>query len=270
MADKDKVKARIRKLFNLASNDAATEGEVAAALEAARQLLLANQLSEDEIRDDEVVDTRTPQEIAANAEYGTAKSFSTSSRAPRWQGQLAMGVAEFVGTVGVYKNSRDERRVSAVGFAMHGGQCVTNWVFYGPAEDCLLAAELHQELILTCATAAQLRYGGGVVRGDSRDYCDGFASGLYAAVKESQASVSRTGLLTHDAGQCGALVCVRATSIIEAKREQSDKWLAKSQGIKLRTRTVRGRSVGNRDAYHQGKADGRSQTMSKTRAPKLC
>lgn len=265
----EKAKARIRKLFNLAANDAATEGEIAAALEAARHLLLANQLTEDEVRADEVQDTRTPAEIAASTEYGTAQSFADSSRAPRWQGTLAVSVAEFLGTVGVYRNG-NERRVSAAGFAMNDGKPVMNWMFYGPAEDCLLAAELHQELLLTCATTAKLRYGGGLVRGDARDYCDGFASGLYQAVKASQAKVARTGLLNHEGGQGGALICVRANSLIDAKRQRATTWLAESQGVKLARRGGgRGRAIGNSGAYNQGRADGASQSLSKARTPKL-
>lgn len=268
----DRIKDRIRKLFNLASNDAAAEGEIAAALKAASELMLAHQLSEDDVAA-APEDLRTPEEIAADTKYDTAKSWADSSRVPRWQGTLANAVAEFFGTVRVYHDHPQLRR-NAAGFAQNDGQKVCGFVFCGPADDAQLAAELHQEVVLTCATAAKLRFGGKLMKGPGRDYCDGFASGLYSqvadaakAAREVEEAPKLNGATTGQ--RCTALTVVRAGDIALAKQQRAKEWLRKEKGIQLGSSSGYGRSVKDDGAYQQGKADGRSQSLTKNRPARI-
>lgn len=92
MSDIGKIKERIRKLLNLAADDGAAEGEIDNALRAARRLMLQHQIGEDDVAA-APEQLKTPEQIAADTSYGTAKSWGAPGRAPAWIGQLAMAVA---------------------------------------------------------------------------------------------------------------------------------------------------------------------------------
>jgi hypothetical protein len=267
MADIDKIKDRIRKLLNLAADDGAAEGEIDNALRAARRLMLQHQLSEDDVAATPE-DLRTPEQIAADTQYGRSSSWTNTGRPPSWNGQLAMAIADFIGTVKVYReHPRQRRRLS--GIVMYGGKEVSSWTFYGPADDCELAAQLHEELMLTCATTATLKFGGSTFAGNARDYCDGFARGLWDKIKAAQQAVSKEQPAAIAGQTCTALSIVRATDIALAKRKRADEWLQQECGVKLATSRRRGRSIGNGDAYRQGRVDGAAQSLSRTRAARI-
>lgn len=272
-ADISKIKDRIRKLLNLAADDGAAEGEIDNALRAARRLMLDHQLSEDDVTQPEE-DWRTPDEIAADTEYGTAKSWGDAASAPTWKGTLASAVAKFVGTVQVYRDNTQQCRLPS-GIVRFDGRSVTGWVFYGPADDCQFAVELHAELMLTCAASAKLKYGGGLVSGAGRDYCDGFAAGLYEKMQDAEKAIEHERAVNlvapaSDQKACTALAVVRATDIIEAKRDYAKDWLKKEKGISLGKASRRGRSIRDRGAYSAGRSDGRSQSMTRTHTRKIC
>lgn len=266
-ANIDKIKDRIRKLFNLASNDAAADGEINNALKAARELMLAHQLSEDDV-EAEPDDLRSPAEIAADTEYGTAKTWGNSRRAPNWQGSLGQAVAEFIGTVKMYHDNPEIHRKPS-GIVANDGEPVTGWVFYGPHDDAVLASELHQELLLTCATTAKLRFGGKLMTGPGRDYCDGFARGLLDKVYAARRDVSQDATPKLAGVQCTALSVVRAGDIALAKVKRAGDWLKKEKGIHLRQTSGYGREVGDYGAYQQGKTDGGSQSLTKDRTARI-
>ena len=248
MADISKIKDRVRKLLNLAADDGAAEGEIDNALRAARRLMLDHQLSEDDVSAPEE-DLRTPEQIAADTKYGTAKSWSNASRVPSWQGTLAQAVAKFIATVDVYHDHPAVMRMPS-GIVKHDGLPVVGWVFYGPHDDCVLASELHQELLLACATTAKLKYGGALMTGPGRDYCDGFAQGLYEKVKQATIDVEAGKTPKLEGPQCNALSIVRATNIAKAKQDFANKWL-------------------DSGAYSQGKSDGSSQSLSRSRTARI-
>lgn len=263
----ERIKERIRKLFNLASNDAAAEGEITNALKAAHELMLAHQLSEDDVAAEEQ-DLRTPEQIAADTEYGTARSWADTSRVPRWQGVLATAVMDFIGTVGCYCH-RPEIRRDERGFVLHDGEAVSSYVFFGPEDDARLASELHAELVLTCAATAKLRYGGKLMKGEGRDYCDGFASGLCDKIHNAKVEVGRAAIPKLEGKQCTALAIVRAGDIAIAKRKRAVKWLRETRGVRLGSAGGGGRDIGNYSAFRQGHADGGSQTLSKQRIARI-
>lgn len=266
-ADISKIKDRVRKLLNLAADDGAAEGEIDNALRAARRLMLNHQLSEDDVTAPPE-DLRTPEQIAADTQYGTAKSWSDSSRVPAWHGRLAASVARFLATVDVYQDHPAVGRRPS-GIVMFDGRPVAGWVFFGPHDDCVLASELHQELLLTCATTAKLKYGGSLMKGAGRDYCDGFANGLYEKLISADEAVAAEKTPKLEGPQCTALSVVRATDIAKAKKERANKWIRKEQGLNLRSQSRASRSVGNSGAYSQGKSDGASQSLTKTRTARI-
>lgn len=274
MSDLNRIKERIRKLLNLAADDGAAEGEIENALRTAREMMLAHQLDEDEVTLPPE-DLRTPEEIAAATEYGTARSWADMSRPPQWMATLAVAVAEFVGTVHVY-NNHPERQVLPSGIVKHDGRRVKSWEFYGPADDVAFAVELHQELILAAASTAKLKWGGGLARGEASEYCFGFASGLYdkvmAAKKVEEVAPALPGR-TQDvlSQQTCALTIVRATDIMQAKREQAIEWLHKKAGWRPsgKYRSGGSRSIHNDRAYSQGRADGASQSLTRSRVARI-
>lgn len=267
MADIDKIKDRVRKLLNLAADDGAAEGEIDNALRAARRLMLNHQLSEDDVAT-AAEDLRTPEQVAADTKYGCSSSWTNTSRPPSWNGKLAMAVANFIGTVKVYREPPRQRRRDS-GIVMHQGKPVSSWTFYGPADDCELAVQLHEELILTCATTATLKFGGNTFAGNARDYCDGFATGLAERIRESQAAVAKEEPAAISGSTCRALSIVRATDIALAKRKRADEWLKEECGVKLGKSSGSSRSIGNSGAYQTGRADGSSQSLSKSRAARI-
>lgn len=269
MADIESIKNRIRKMLRLAADDGAAEGEIQTALEGAQYLLARHQLDQDEVMaegQEQPADLRSPEEIARDCEYGRTASFSTIGRAPQWQDWLASAVAKFLGTVQTYK-APDSRYTKPTGIVANDGKPVTSWVFYGPCDDCEFARDLHQELMLACAATAKLKFGGGIVKGPARDYCDGFAMGLYRKIEESQKAMETDPLRISSATapQSTALTVIdlkRSGEIIVAKREQASDWLQQSTGIKLRTRSTKSRWVRDTGAYNAGRADGASQTLT--------
>jgi hypothetical protein len=272
VTDISKIKDRIRKLLNLAADDGAAEGEIDNALRAARHLMMAHQLSEDDVTVPPE-DLRSPEEIADDAEYGTAKSWGEAEREPAWKGSLAVTIASFIGTVKCYHDCPMVHR-KPTGIVANDGRPVYGWVFYGPHDDCILAAELHQEILLTCATAAKLKFGGSLMRGPGRDYCDGFARGLANKVYESQRALEKeaakiTGALAADCRTLSLASVQRATAIAVAKQERARDWLTKEKGVLLQSKSVAGRSIRDEGAYGEGKADGHSQSLSKTRVARI-
>lgn len=271
-ADIGRIKDRIRKLLNLAADDGAAEGEIDNALRAARQLMLAHQLSEDDVTAP-VEDLRTPEQIAADTEYGRDKSWASSPRLMQWQTMLAQTVCKFLGTVQVYRDTAKVHHKPS-GVVANDGEPVRGWVFYGPRDDSILAAELHQELLMTCATAAKLKYGGALVTGPGRDYCDGFAIGLANKVFEAQQAMEQeaakiTGALQSDCRTLSVVDVARAGAIAVAKQGRASEWLKEKAGVRLRTSGGYGRQVGDSGAYETGKSDGRSQTLTKTRTARI-
>lgn len=258
---RDKIKSRIRKLLNLAGDNAAFEGEITNAMQAAEALMEAHQLSRAEV-------------MAAATAAGPAGAPPVAPPMDRtwspcygvnfsgWEVTLANAIAKLVGTVQFYtaKKTREFGAFATSKMAAHA-------VWYGPAEDAALAAELFGEWVYVVATMAVGKYGG-CFRGNGAQYADGFASALLS--KAFANAIARRAIVT--AGTT-ALVRVGDNKSLAAlqtqTREDSSRWLEKSCGVKLRSGGTRGGYSGSGEAYAHGRNDGNRADFSATRKPKL-
>lgn len=237
----DAVKIRIRKLLNLAENDAAADGEIDNALRFARKLMLEHNIEEG--------DVRSVEEVAMDEEYGKSGASTLTSKLSQWEKTLSTAITELVGTVKHYSENYPSPRRTSLGIA-DGAKHAKKIVFYGPLTDAADAAALFYEWSETILAMAKLRYNG-AFRGDGREYCEGFAQELWSKVRKIIAEDRQ--LVGPD---CTALVVSRAKDVMLAKRGKAEDWLS-STGMSLgAARRSSGRSHYNPNARSEGRADG--------------
>ncbi len=243
-----KIHDQIRRLLNLAADDAASEGEIANALKFASNLMARHQIDESECTGD-LADERAAM-TAAHAYGGTSK-------AAVWEGSLAMFVADFCGC-GVYRDHPAPKRTPA-GILIGGdSRHFARHRFYGLADSVEMAIGTYQELRETVAAMAKLRYGG-VYRGPGRNYCEGFAAGLRSQIKKAVESDPDSQALA-----------IRAGAIVRQNQADAKNWLATSEGIHLQTRSVSRRgTTHDHGAYGQGQSDGARASVGGTRTPRI-
>ena len=268
MAD---VKDQIKKILNIANDDAASEAEVENALAIAARLMAKHHLSEDDLADD-------PLEQAADiqsADRAKAECYTANSRLAQWEVSLASTVAKIVGGIGYYK-AHAKPRTTASGLTVRDqrGHAVSGSpvVFYGIAEDVATAGRLWHELRQAIIALARLRYGS-VFRGDGAAYAEGFVSGLEnQRIRRAEEERTDAQRLIGNGGGTGALILVeRRADLIRQKGQLATTWLASAAGggIKLRT-TSGGGSRGSGDARGQGRSDGGAYSVNGTRSRKIC
>ena len=152
------VKDTIRKLLNLAANDAATEGEVNNAIRFARKLMLQHQLSEDDCTASEQSD----EERIACAECQRFSVNSQSSKCSSWESHLSTFVCKFIGGVHVYLESNRLRRVNGIAQREPSENALMRCAiitFYGLTEDAAAAQQVFEELSVTIAAMGKLKWG---------------------------------------------------------------------------------------------------------------
>lgn len=269
MPDMDKVKDRIRKLLNLADDDAAADGEITNALRFARDLMLKHSLDENDVRTAEEAYARMDAFDASAEEYTEATAQSTASNLSAWESHLCHVIERLIGTVGVYLAGKDQARTKygTVKLNRQGRpKSVSKVVFYGPAADARDAAELWREWAETISAMGVLKFGG-AYRGPGRSYCGGFVSGM--AEKVVQTLKAEQVRLEAPATSTALVVLQNALEIQRQKKEHGKVWLKKEKGIKLRSggRSTSGYQDGG--AYSAGKADGRRSTPTRTATKKL-
>lgn len=246
---REKIVDRVRKLLNLAANDAAAEGEIRNAMKAASRLIAEYQIEQTELEaSGESADPTYKQGFQS---YGV-------SRPASWMGTLAMAVAKAVGSVGVYRTSRSVRKGAFGREASEAGV-----EFYGIDADVDLARDVLNEWLIVIATMVAGKYGGGGFQGDGLAYARGFANALYniaADIYKDKALPPCT-----DPQQSTSIVPVVAA--LAKKRAEADAWL-KEQGIRLGK--VRSTSYSTASsAYSQGYADGRRSGFGVSRTKAL-
>lgn len=263
---------RIKKLLNLAKDDAAFDAEAESALRFARRLMLLHNVDESTL-----AAPKDAHEVAADEEYGTSEILGFRETMMAWEGYLAHAVANLVGTVKFYKEDRQIRRTAAgiavidprTGRSLHSVRVT----FYGPLDDTRDATILFREWSEVIASMGRLRYGT-FFRGPGRAYADGFAGALFQKVEKFQAeekilTQKSQSLLTGDE-KTTALVVIQATALMEAKREKATEWLEEEKGIKLRNARGSSRSVQHdAGAYAAGRADGSRVDFSRTKTERL-
>jgi hypothetical protein len=237
----DRVKDTIRKLLNLAANDAATEGEVNNAIRFARKLMLEHQLSDEDCKANDESD----EERIARAECQQFSINSQSAKCSGWESDLSTFVCHFIGGVRCYWKTNQIRRVNGIVQNANGSARCAVFTFFGLTGDAAVAQRVFEELSITIAAMGQLKWGG-AFKGPGREYCEGFVLGLFEQLKRADSE--------HKAAESTALT-VRRDALVKLKNDRAEEYLKKDIGIKLVSASRRGDEY-HGDARHEGKADG--------------
>jgi hypothetical protein len=270
MSNLETVKSRIRKLLNLAGDDAAADGEIDNALAAARRLMLEHSINEADVKTAEEAYAALDRFDASSIEYGTTSVDATKRALSAWESTLTHVITGLVGTVKCYTNRSHKTAHGTVRLDRNGrGFAQSTIVFYGPAEDARDAAELFREWSETILALGVLKHGGSH-RGAGRSYCGGFAAGMLAKVtttlRAERADVDRLHAATDTS--TALVVLQNALEIQSQKRDAAAKWLRAEKGIHLSSRGG-SRSGYSAGGYSAGFADGQRSNPTRTRAPKL-
>ena len=264
----ESVKAKIRKLLNLADDDSAADGEIDNALKFARKLMLKHSIDEEDVRTAEEAYAALDGFNVSDVEYGTAAADTTKRNLSAWESMLTQVICDLVGTVKCYSTKSTRTAYGTVRLDKNG-----RWldhsqiVFYGPDEDARDAAELFREWSETIMAMGVLKYGGSH-RGNGRSYCGGFADGMYRKVRAQLETEREDVARLHNGATSTALVVLQnSLEIQRQKRDHAKDWLRTEKGIKLSSRG--GSRSGYGDGYSTGYADGQRANPSRTTRPKL-
>ena len=238
----ERVKDTIRKLLNLAANDAATEGEVNNAIRFARKLMLEHQLNEEDCQPGDESD----EERIARAECQRVSVNSQSAKCSGWESDLSTFVCRFIGGVRVYEETNQIRRVNGIAQNVNGSTRCAVFTFYGLTEDAAVAQQVFEELSVTIASMGKLKWGG-AFKGPGRAYCEGFVSGLFEQLRQVDSE--------HKAAESTALT-VRRDAVVKFKKDRAEEWLKNDIGVKLYSVSSRGGGEYHGDARHEGRSDG--------------
>lgn len=240
----DRIKDRVRKLLNLASNDAAAEGEIENALAFAQRLM-----DEHHIRESDVVAEIANDFDVAKEKMDRVSAYVDGARLARWEKTLSLAVAAACG-VGVYQErAQTVRDDHGIIVRNDKGQPfrAASFRYYGIADECRMASELFSEMAATIMSMARLKYNT-VYRGEGRSYAEGFATALHRrCVQEQKARANTTAIVIRD------------------KQALAKRWLADECDVQLVSASsgAGGRHYGS--AYDNGRADGRRASMSPNR-----
>ena len=244
----DKIKQRLRALFNTAENDASAEGEIDNALRAAKIMMDLHQVSRDDVFQDEAGEFNLE-----NVEYNDTERYSMYTSLCQWENLVCHFIIGFVPTCNFYMKRGVVVR-NQFGRPLKGKK--TRITFYGPELDAVFCGELFDEVSVFIQTVAKLRYGTALARGDAASYAEGFASGLYYANNKEVQKISQHSDAT-------ALVVVEQSKAI---RKAAKGWLTE-KGIRVRKggRGPASAGANNIDAYSQGKTDGKGYQPGSTK-----
>lgn len=269
--DINKAKETIRLMLNLANDPGAAEGEIANAMRFVNKLMAEHQLSDADLShvDDKLMDLER-KEMAKDWTYNFGHKKS------EWEGSIAVLVCEMLGGVKCYITHPQLYKVNGIvqmhtGKWAHQAQTKPTTHFYGIAEDVAIAKELFSQIVFEIATLAKLKWGG-IFRGPGREYCEGFASGMWSKFrndKHSQKLLADQG--TTSTSKSTALVAIESRGLIVKKKTE----LAEAYGekvLKLKLRKGGGYSnskAHNEQARAEGREDGQKRDLSAQRRAKL-
>lgn len=249
MNSRNAIKARIGKLLNLAeSGSGAAQGEIENALRFAESLMHRHNLDRAECEDRGIKTGDTP--------IGRAGFWFGTSRDSKWETALAWLVCSAVGTVQWYGHGVSVRRTDHGTLADHDDtKRYRSCYLYGPRDDCETARSMFDDLRLTIAAMARLKWGG-CYRGSGRSYAEGFVDGL-----ENQMNERRSRRPASE----NAIV-LRSTELIKSDARA---WLEREYGATIRTTPYRGCTRDDQCAWSGGHADGREHTIGARRGTRL-
>jgi hypothetical protein len=267
--DLDKVKANIRAMLNLANDSAATQGEIDNAMRFVNKLMAQHQLKDEDLSE---VDDKLLQ--LERAEMNHEWAYYNGHKVSEWEGIVATFCCSLVGGVKNYYTSNVPYKVDGVLQHFFDGKPMTKptIVFYGLEEDVEIARMLFVELTTTIATMGKLKWGG-IFRGEGREYCTGFAQGLYSQLQRDNAEqlmLAREG--DTKTTKSTAMVAIENRGmIVKKKQDLAIKYRKEKLGIdKLRSggNFASGRDF-SADARNEGRNDGKSHSVSAERRRKL-
>lgn len=254
----DKVKAKIRKLLAVASDNSVADGEIAAAMKLAEAAMDKHHLERAD------VEASAPSDAKVETEYGQATSKPTGARISVWESTLFNAVKRIVGSVDAYTSSTVETSGT---FAKSKRQKVLIW--YGPAEDARLAADLFEDWTRIISSMAMGKYGS-CLRSTGARYANGFATALFQHAKAEAAK--RSEIVTPSTQAIVMRSDGSLADMLVKHRKAGKQWLS-STGVHVGASSSR-RSAGNRnggdfDAYAAGKSDGSQSGFAANRQAKL-
>lgn len=275
--DMDSIRRKLRGILaKTQDGSGATEAEANSAMDFARRLMLRHQLTEADLGTENA--RRTPEDIAADTEYGEERTYSQGTTLTEWEGSLAMTISSLVGSVKVYldrtKCGLKKTPTGCVEFDAKGKpKKAESLRWYGPASDVADARELYDEWLTLIAALARLKFGG-VLRGPGRSYARGFVAALYAKVqsmKQEEKQVSQgitPNLIAAAHGSDSALVIASAGAIIEAKLKRAEEWL-RGEGVSVVRNPRKYTASFNFGAFNAGRSDGTNADFQRQRKRRL-
>lgn len=268
--NKDRIVDKVRKLLNIAGNEAAAQGEIEAAMLQVQRLMEKHHISEEDLAKEPSVMYHDLENAPMNRVYCVV-----GKKMAMWEKTLGSFVAQLVG-VECYLDLNKNNVVRKFGIVQLDdagnvkiGQAM---VFFGVAEDTAIAETIYNELRVLIYTMARSLYGN-PYGGSGASYGEGFVSGLSskrrkAIEDERNAAKAR---LEHTSDSTGLILIERRQDLVVRKQELAKRWLEKEKGIKLRQRKTG--CTGARDFDHtassRGYADGRATDVEATRRKKL-
>lgn len=255
--DLSKIKDKLAKLLRLSEDGGASEGEIQNALAMSSRLMAKHQLT----REDVCFEDEDP---IANVQYGRRYVYVAGKHIRGWENSLMWFVVEFMGTVSHYqeRGSHIIRKNGIVQLTDRDEpKYASRYCFYGPDDDCEVAAELFEELHAAIVIMATTRYGTHW-RGDGAAYSEGFVYGLKQANRKAKIELKQG-----DEATGAYMLQVQKTEL--ALVDGGKDWLRRECKIKLTTsRASRGTTCGSGAAHNEGKQDGSNYSVNKPNATK--
>lgn len=262
----EKIIAKIKKLLNIANNDASSDGDIQASMNAVHNLMNRHHLTEEDLAHEPADDYKKTDD----AEKGLYRSW-LGGKMYSWESSLAVFVSTFVG-VPCYA---DKQKLQAQdnGILKRDRATGKTWmgksiVFYGVAEDAQIAKELYDDLRLLICTMAFAKFEQ-IYKLEGGKYCEGFVQGLDAQLKRENAQEKK--LAQDTSSSTGLLVIERRDDLIKYKEKVATKWLKQKMGekFKLRKGAQTSGASGDFEAWAQGVKDGKNTEVAATRNKKL-
>lgn len=97
-------------------------------------------------------------------------------------------------------------------------------------------------------------------------YCEGFVSGLNAKIRKQE----KQQRLEAQNDSRALIILDRRADLIERKEDLAQSWLKEACGVKLVSGNRRFGANGSREAWDEGRADGRRADVNALRRRKIC
>lgn len=233
----DKALRRLKALDRTANNSASTDAEKRNAVRMMQSLMLENDLTRDDILEDNNADhmafTRMSCAVNGRRAYG-------------WEKSLAAYLCEEIfPMVQWYLSPRGHRTI---------------FIFYGPLADVQNTIALLRELLVTIAAAARLQYGS-YRSGSGASFAEGWVRGMREPELAQSSTVTPSSSSSPDDR---ALISARVLAVHDAAGE----WLRQECNIRLTSSRGRGRALHDPAAQRRGEIQGSKNKVSPPNAPK--